>query len=176
MTEVVAWIGLGSNLDDPARQVNTALAALDRLPQSRLLACSGLYRSAPMGPQDQPDYMNAVAGLETALPAGALLEALQAIEQAHARVRGEHWGPRTLDLDILLYGDDVIDSPQLSVPHPGLAQRNFVLAPLAEIAPQLSVPGLGSVQVLRDALDNAGLERVADAEWQATAPGPDVTG
>ncbi len=175
MTEVVAWIGLGSNLDDPARQVNTALTALDGLPQSRLLACSGLYRSPPMGPQDQPDYINAVASLKTALPAEALLEALQSIEQAHARVRGEHWGPRTLDLDILLYGDDIIESPRLSVPHPGLAQRHFVLTPLAEIAPQLSVPGLGNVQVLRDRLGNEGLERVADAEWHASASGPDGT-
>ncbi len=175
MTEVVAWIGLGSNLDDPVRQVNTALVALDSLPQSRLLACSGLYRSAPMGPQDQPDYINAVAGLKTTLPAVALLDALQAIEQDHARVRGEHWGPRTLDLDILLYGDDIIESPRLSVPHPGLAQRNFVLAPLAEITPQLSVPGLGKVQVLRDRLGNEGLVRVAEAEWQAGASGSEGT-
>ena len=174
MTDVVAWIGLGSNLDNPVRQVNTALAALDDLPKSRLRACSGLYRSAPMGPQDQPDYINAVAALDTALSAPALLEALQGIEQAHARVRGRHWGPRTLDLDILLYGDAVIDSPTLSVPHPGLATRNFVLAPLAEIAPRLTVPGLGEVQHLRDAVSHADLVRVADAEWPAAAPGPDV--
>ena len=175
MTDVVAWVGLGSNLDDPVRQVNTALATLDQLPQSRLLACSGLYRSAPMGPQDQPDYINAVAGVETALSAEALLEALQAIEQAHARVRGEHWGPRTLDLDILLYGDEIIETPRLTVPHPGIAERNFVLVPLTELAPQLSVPGLGRVQVLRDAVSNKGLKRVADAEWQSTAPGSEVT-
>jgi len=175
MTDVVAWVGLGSNLDDPVTQVNAALAALGQLPQSRVLACSGLYRSAPMGPQDQPDYINAVAGLETALSAEALLEALQDIEQAHARVRGEHWGPRTLDLDILLYGDEVIETPHLTVPHPGIAERNFVLAPLAELAPQLSVPGLGKVQVLRDAVSNKGLKRVADAEWQSVAPGSDVT-
>lgn len=174
MTDVVVWIGLGSNLGDPAKQVNTAVASLDRLPQSRLLACSGLYRSAPMGPQDQPDYINAVAGVETALPAEVLLENLQSIEQAHARVRGEHWGPRTLDLDILLYGDEIIKTQRLTVPHPGIADRNFVLAPLAELAPQLSVPGLSTVQVLRDAVSNEGLERVADAEWHAAVPGPDM--
>ena len=118
-----------------------------------------------MGPQDQPDYINAVAGVETALSAEALLEGLQAIEQAHARVRTGHWGPRTLDLDILLYGDDTIERPQLTVPHPGIVERNFVLVPLSELAPRLSVPGLGVVQDLRDAAGDEGLERVADAEW-----------
>lgn len=176
MTDVVAWIGLGSNLDDPLRQVNTGLVELDRLSQSRLLACSGLYRSAPMGPQDQPDYINAVASVETALSAEGLLEALQAIEQAHRRIRHEHWGPRTLDLDILLYGDKVVDTPLLNVPHPGLAERNFVLVPLAEIAPQLSVPGLGRLSLLLEAVNNEGLERVADAEWHGTVPDPDVSG
>jgi 2-amino-4-hydroxy-6-hydroxymethyldihydropteridine diphosphokinase len=175
MTEVVAWIGLGSNLDDPCKQVNTALAELDGLPQTHLLACSGLYRSPPMGPQDQPDYINAVAGIGTELSAEALLAALQAIEQAHRRVRGQHWGPRTLDLDILLYGDEVIDVPHLKVPHPGLAERNFVLVPLAELAPQLTVPGLGEVQTLRNAASNEGLERIGDAEWQATTADPDVS-
>lgn len=175
MTECVAWVGLGSNLDDPVRQVNSALAEIDRIPQSRLLACSGLYRSAPMGPQDQPDYINAVASVETSLPAEALLDALQSIEQAHQRVRGEHWGPRTLDLDILLYGNEVIDSPRLAVPHAGLAERNFVLAPLAELAPQLSVPGLGKVQRLLDEINMEGLERVADTEWHPPAPDPGVT-
>lgn len=173
MTDVVAWIGLGSNLNDPARQVNTALAELDRLPQSRLLACSGLYRSAPMGPQDQPDYINAVAGLVTALQASALLDALQAIEQAHRRVRGEHWGPRTLDLDILLYGADRIDTPALKVPHPGMADRNFVLLPLAEVVPQLMVPGLGDIEALCHAVGDSGLERIGDAEWHPAAPDMD---
>jgi 2-amino-4-hydroxy-6-hydroxymethyldihydropteridine diphosphokinase len=175
MTEVVAWIGLGSNLDDPRKQVNTALAELDRLSQSRLLACSGLYRSAPMGPQDQPDYINAVASMETALSAEALLDALQTIEQAHRRVHREHWGPRTLDLDILLYGDEVIDTPRLKVPHPGMAGRNFVLVPLAELAPRLSVPGLGEVQALLSAVSDEGLERTGDAEWRTSTPDPDVS-
>ncbi len=172
MSSVVAWIGLGSNLEDPCRQVNSAFAELGQLPQSRLRACSGLYRSAPMGPQDQPDYINAVAALETDLSAELLLTALQSIEQAHRRVRGEHWGPRTLDLDILLYGDEVIDTPQLTVPHPGIGERNFVLAPLAELAPALSIPGLGVVRVLCDAADQAGLERVADAPCPPPAPDP----
>lgn len=176
MNDVVAWVGLGSNLDDPATQLNTAIAELDQLPQSRLFACSGLYRSAPMGPQDQPDYFNAVAGVETGLSAEALLEGLQTIEQMHARIRARHWGPRTLDLDILLYGDDVINSPHLTVPHPGIARRNFVLVPLSEIEPQLIVPGLGAVQVLRDTIGDEGLKRVADAKWHSTAPDPDLTG
>jgi len=174
MTSIVAWIGLGSNLDDPCGQVNSAFAELGQLPQSRLKACSGLYRSAPMGPPDQPDYINAVAALETGLSAEALLTALQSIEQAHRRVRGEHWGPRTLDLDILLYGDEVIDRPQLTVPHPGIGERNFVLAPLAELAPALSIPGLGVVKVLRDAAGDAGLERVADAQSPSRVPDTDV--
>ncbi len=174
MTEVMAWVGLGSNLSDPVKQVNTALAELDQLPQSRLLMCSGLYRSAPMGPKDQPDYINAVAGLMTALSAGVLLEALQAIEKAHRRVRGEHWGPRTLDLDILLYGNGIIDTRHLKVPHPGMAERNFVLVPLLEVAPQLSVPGLGEVQTLRNAVSDNGLERIGNAEWHVAAPGPEV--
>jgi len=176
MTDVVAWIGLGSNLNDPLKQVNTALVALDRLPQSRLLACSGLYRSAPMGPQNQPDYINAVASIETTLSAEGLLDALQRIEQVHQRAPAERWGPRTLDLDILLYGDENIHTPRLNVPHPGMAKRNFVLTPLAELAPQLSVPGLGEVQALRDILTNEGLERVGDAEWRAIASDPDVKG
>ncbi len=138
-----AYIGLGSNLADPQAQLQRAITELAQLPQSQLLAQSSLYRSAPMGPQDQPDYLNAVVALETALPPLALLAELQTVEAAHQRVRGERWGPRTLDLDLLLYADRTIDLPALTVPHPGLYERNFVLYPLAEIAPGLEIPGLG---------------------------------
>ena len=166
MTEVSAFIGLGSNLDDPRRQVRTALAELAELPASRVSAVSSLYRSAPLQgadvPQGQPDYINAVARLESALTAEALLDALQAIETRHGRMRNAHWGPRTLDLDILLYGDMRIDTPRLRVPHPGLAERNFVLQPLAEIAPDLDIPGLGPLRELLARCPRTELERLAE--------------
>lgn len=162
MPEVVAYIGLGSNLENPQMQVETAMNELDGLPQTELRARSSLYRSAPMGPQDQPDFINAVACLETALPADALLRGLQAIERKHGRARSRHWGPRTLDLDILLYGKDMIDTEQLKIPHPGIAQRNFVLYPLAEIDNRLDIPGLGELQALLHQCSDAGLTRLAE--------------
>jgi len=129
-----AYIALGSNLQDPATQLRSAVTAINQLPDSRVERTSSIYRSAPLGTTAQPDYLNAVLLLATALPPLRLLEALQQIEQAQGRVRGERWGPRTLDLDILLYGDQKIDSPRLSVPHPAMKQRNFVLYPLFEIS------------------------------------------
>ena len=168
MTEVSAFIGLGSNLEDPRRQVNTALHELAGLAATRVSAASSLYRSAPMvrpgRPANQPAYINAVARLETSLSAEALLDALQAIEAGHGRVRsGERWGPRTLDLDILLYGDARIDTARLSVPHPGLAERNFVLYPLAEIVPALEIPGLGALRDLVLQCPVAELEKLPEA-------------
>lgn len=138
-TTHTAYIGLGSNLDDPRRQVETALAELGRLPRSHLKAASSLYQSRPLGPP-QPDYINAVAALETDLAPLELLDQLQSLEERHRRVRVERWGPRTLDLDLLLYDDQVIDQPRLQVPHPELHRRAFVLYPLAEIAPDLALP------------------------------------
>ncbi|MET4162507.1 2-amino-4-hydroxy-6-hydroxymethyldihydropteridine diphosphokinase [Marinobacterium sp. MBR-111] len=135
-----AWIGLGSNLEDPLAQVSTALQELTQLPDTTLAARSSLYRSDPVGPPGQPDYINAVAALDTRLEPEALLDALQAIEQMHQRVRKIHWGPRTLDLDLLLYGDQVISTPRLIVPHAYMTERNFVLWPLAELAPELILP------------------------------------
>lgn len=135
-----AYIGLGSNLDNPRRQVERALEALDRLPLTRCRETSRLYASRPVGPQDQPDFVNAVARLDTALSPLALLDQLQALEQRQRRVRSRHWGPRTLDLDLLLYDDEVIDHPRLRVPHAQMHQRGFVLVPLAEIAPTLVLP------------------------------------
>lgn len=158
-----AFIGLGSNLAGPREQVRRALDELVELPACRLSAASSLYSSRPMGPQDQPDYINAVARLDTDLAPEALLDALQAIEAEHRRVRGgERWGPRTLDLDLLIYADRIIDTPRLRVPHPGLPERAFVLYPLAEIAPELTVPGLGSLAALLARCDNDGLQRLED--------------
>lgn len=152
-----AYIGLGSNLANPRQQVAQALLALAAIPQTQLLASSPLYRSAPIGPGVQPDYVNAVALLETALNPLALLDALQAIEQDHQRVRIEHWGPRTLDLDILLLDQLQIESERLKVPHPYLRQRNFVLYPLADISPELHLPDGTSLQQLMAQCPRAGL-------------------
>lgn len=143
MPLVNAYIGLGSNLagnlGGPTAQLQRAVRELADLPHSHLTAASPFYRSVAIGPA-QPDYINAVACLQTSLAPLALLDHLQALERAHQRVRLEHWGPRTLDLDLLLYGDQAIDLPRLQVPHPYLKQRNFVLYPLAVIAPDLVLP------------------------------------
>jgi 2-amino-4-hydroxy-6-hydroxymethyldihydropteridine diphosphokinase len=143
LKRVTAYVGLGSNLEQPREQVLAAFAELERLPETRLVARSTLYRSAPLGYADQPDFVNAVARLETGLAPERLLAALHAIEARHARRRSVPDAPRTLDLDLLLYGDAVIATPALAVPHPRMHERAFVLAPLAEIDPQASVPGRG---------------------------------
>lgn len=139
-TLTLAYIGLGSNLEDPKQQVVQAIEELRDIPETRLVTCSSIYRSDPVGPAGQPDYINAVAALETSLAPHALLDQLQAIENSHQRKRIQHWGPRTLDLDLLLYGNEVIDDERLNVPHPWMRERSFVLWPLAEIAPQLIFP------------------------------------
>lgn len=158
---VPAYVGLGSNLDDPVRQVRAALAALAALPRTRLIASSALYRNPPMGPPEQPDFVNAVAGLLTALPALALLHGLQSIEDAQGRRRdGPRWGPRTLDLDLLIYGDTQLRSEALTLPHPGLAERTFVLVPLLEVAPGLRIPGGDRIALLAAATDGGGLARL----------------
>lgn len=149
---VVAYIGLGANLDDPVARVTAARASLQQHPDIRVLAFSRLYRSVPMGPAGQPDYINAVMAVETELAPLPLLHVLQSVENQHGRVRtGERWGPRTLDLDLLLYGEEHIESNELRVPHPGIAEREFVLIPLFEIAPMLDIPGLGRIGALIDA-------------------------
>ncbi len=153
-TERAAYVALGANLDDPAAQIDAALAALAALPDTRLVARSRLYRTPAWGPVVQPDYLNAVAELATDLAPRALLDALLAIERALGRDRrGERYGPRRIDLDLLVHGDARIDEPGLALPHPRLAERAFVLVPLAEIAPALEVPGLGRVDALLAALD-----------------------
>jgi len=143
---ITAYIGLGSNLANPAEQIKSARTAITRIAGVQELAFSSLYHSAPMGPQDQPDYVNAVICVATDLPPIDLLRCLQRIENDHGRVRKtERWGARTLDLDVLIYGDQLIEHPDLIVPHPGLTDRAFVLYPLFEIAPQLVVPGKGNI-------------------------------
>ena len=143
-----AFVGLGANLGEPEAQVRRALAALAELPGTRLLAASSLYRSAPVGVVAQPDFINAVARIETAVTARALLQALLAAEARFGRRREFPGAPRTLDLDLLLYGDRVIDEPELVVPHPRMHERAFVLAPLAEIAPDIAIPGKGRAAAL----------------------------
>ncbi|MDY0927367.1 2-amino-4-hydroxy-6-hydroxymethyldihydropteridine diphosphokinase [Pantoea trifolii] len=139
MTRV--YLALGSNLADPLHQVDAALAALDAIPHTTRIATSSLYRTPPYGPPDQPDYLNAVVELETTLEADALLDHTQRIELEHGRVRkAERWGPRTLDLDIMLFGNETISKPRLTVPHYDMHNRAFMLVPLLEIAPQLTLP------------------------------------
>lgn len=157
---MLAYIGLGSNLDDPLAQVQSAIMELENIPQTNVQATSALYRSKAIGPGEQPDYINAAALLNTELTPIELLDALQALEQAHRRVRREHWGPRTLDLDILLLDQLTIDSERLKVPHPYLTQRNFVLYPLADITPALILPDGTALNELLTQCPQNGLERL----------------
>jgi 2-amino-4-hydroxy-6-hydroxymethyldihydropteridine diphosphokinase len=158
---VKAYIGLGSNMARPAEQLSSALQALSILPLSRLLRASSFYVSKPMGPQDQPDYVNAVAELHTALGPLALLHALQDIESQQGRERkGQRWGPRTLDLDLLLYGQQSIEHSDLVVPHYGIKERAFVLLPLAEIAIDLELPCGAKVSELVRNCDAGSLEKL----------------
>lgn len=153
----LAYIGIGSNLDDPEKQVRAAIDALQRLPQSAFVRASRLYRTAPWGKTDQPAFVNAAAAIATQLPPRELLDALLAIERAHGRERdGERWGPRVIDLDILVYGDARIDEAGLRVPHPHLGERAFVLLPLADLDPNLEIPGQGRVDALLARVDATG--------------------
>jgi 2-amino-4-hydroxy-6-hydroxymethyldihydropteridine diphosphokinase len=156
-----AFIGLGANLGDPRRSVEEALAEIAALPQTRLLRRSSLYRTAPVD-AGGPDYVNAVAGVETALSPFELLRALLAIEQAHGRQRSVRNAPRTLDLDLLLHGDTIIETPELTLPHPRLHQRAFVLEPLLEVAPGLVVDGLGELEPRRRAAAGQRIEKLPD--------------
>ncbi len=153
---VTAYVALGSNLDGPRARVEHGFAALATLAHATLHARSRLYRTPPWGMREQPDFVNAVAKLETTLSPRALLDALLGIETRAGRSRGTPNGPRTLDLDLLLYGGAVIEVPGLTVPHPRLAERAFVLLPLADLAPGLEVPGRGRVADLLARVDAAG--------------------
>jgi 2-amino-4-hydroxy-6-hydroxymethyldihydropteridine diphosphokinase len=155
-----AFVGLGANLGDPQGQLRRALLALAGLPGTRLVAASSLYRSAPVGHAAQPDFVNAVAEIETRLGAQALLGELLATEARFGRVRTFPNAPRTLDLDLLLYGDRVIAEPGLIVPHPRMHERAFVLAPLAEIAPDIAIPGKGRARALLAACSDQKIEKI----------------
>lgn len=162
-TAVTAYIGLGSNLADPAAQVRAGLAALARLEETRVEACSSLYRTAPVGKREQPDFINAVCRVLTAQAPEALMRRLLEIERAHGRVRrGDPGGPRTLDLDLLLFGDRAMATAELTVPHPRLHERAFVLYPLQEIAPDLVIPGRGAVRELLAACAGQRVEKLKD--------------
>lgn len=158
----VAYIGLGANLGDPPAQLREALQRLAALGQLR--AVSRFYRSTAVGPGPQPDYCNAACRLDSSLAPSALMRELLAIEQAMGRVRGEKWGPRLIDLDLLHVAGEQCASAELELPHPGIARRNFVLRPLADIAPELSLPGIGRVVVAARTIGSAGL-----AVWQFPA-------
>ena len=154
------FIGLGSNLADPIQQVLMAIETLQTLPETKVLKKSSLYSSPPMGPQDQPDYINAVVELDSTLSPHKLLKQLQSIEQQQGRVRIRHWGERTLDLDIIVYAKQEISDEQLHIPHKGLADRSFVLYPLVEIAPVLTIPKFGTVGDLVQNCPRSGLNKI----------------
>ncbi|WP_324723568.1 2-amino-4-hydroxy-6-hydroxymethyldihydropteridine diphosphokinase [Lelliottia sp. JS-SCA-14] len=150
----LAYIAIGSNLASPLEQVNAAVQALSEIPQSRLVAVSAFYRTPPLGPQDQPDYLNAAVVLETALDAETLLDNTQRIELQQGRQRkAERWGPRTLDLDIMLFGDEVIHTERLTVPHYDMKNRGFMLWPLFEVAPELTFPTGESLKAILQQLN-----------------------
>ncbi len=157
-----AYVGLGSNLQSPGRQIEDAFGLLEQIADSLLVRRSSIYRSAPFGGVEQPDFINAAASLLTRLPPMELLRELQAIENQQGRERGDvRWGPRTLDLDLLVYSDRTLNEPDLTVPHPGIAERNFVLLPLREIAPGLVIPGLGELAKIDVSLDEPKISRIA---------------
>lgn len=156
-----AYVGVGSNLSDPAAQVRRAFAALAKLPGSRLVASSPLYRTQPFGEVVQPAFVNAAAGLLTQRTPEELLADLRALERTLGREPPrERWGPRVIDLDLLVLGRESRATAELTLPHAGIAERDFVLYPLGDIAPDLDVPGLGRVAVLRERVANRGIERL----------------
>jgi 2-amino-4-hydroxy-6-hydroxymethyldihydropteridine diphosphokinase len=156
-----AFVGIGSNLDDPRSHVLNALRELDELPHTRVVSRSSLYRTAPLGHAAQPDFINAVARLETGLPAERLLAELQEIEARHGRERSFPNAPRTLDLDVLLFGNVQMRTAGLQIPHPRMHERAFVLQPLLEILPEAAIPGLGPARLLLPGLKNQKTERIA---------------
>ena len=156
----IAYVALGANLGDPSATIRAAFGALANLPESRVVHCSSLYRTAPVGNTEQPEFINAVAALETTLAPESLLDALFDIEARFGRIRAEKNGPRTLDLDLLLYNNQQLNLPRLTLPHPRLHLRAFVLYPLAELAPDLQLPGRGSIAAWLPAVANQGISRL----------------
>ncbi len=157
---MIAYLGIGANLGDAVANVDDAIARISALPDTRLLACSGKYRTAPIDSSGD-DYINAVACVDTELGAPDLLAALHGIELAHGRERPYRNAPRTLDLDILLYGDAIIDQPSLHVPHPRMHHRAFVIVPLLEIAPDIAIPRLGPASAFLPAVQDQGISKIA---------------
>jgi|SRR5580704_977577 2-amino-4-hydroxy-6-hydroxymethyldihydropteridine diphosphokinase len=158
-----AYVGIGSNLEQPLEQVRRAFAALAKLALTRLECRSSLYESEPMGPAEQPRYINAVAGLLTQLELRPLFEDLRTLElQLGKQSPPVRWGPRSIDLDLLMYGQQCVQDPDLTLPHPGIVQRNWVLYPLREVAPELTIPGRGRVNRLAASADSAGIWRLND--------------
>ncbi len=155
---VPAYVAIGANLGDALASAQAAFVKLGELPRTRVIACSRLYRSQPLGPQDQPDFVNGAAGLLTQLTAAELLGALKNLERAMGRATPiVRWGPRVIDLDLSVFGAERIESDELTVPHPGVPVRNFVLYPLLDIAPELDVPGLGTIRELAARVSSDGL-------------------
>ncbi len=162
--ETRAWLGLGGNLGGPRAAMATALQALDTSDHVRVVAVSSLYSTLPWGRTDQPDFLNAVAEVATSLDARGLLELCLETERSLKRVRAERWGPRVIDMDVLVFGDEAIDEEGLVVPHPRMAERAFVMVPLAEIAPELKIQEQSAAAVAAG-LDRAGIELIAPPSW-----------
>ncbi|GJM04283.1 MAG: 2-amino-4-hydroxy-6-hydroxymethyldihydropteridine pyrophosphokinase [marine bacterium B5-7] len=162
---ITVYIGLGSNLGgdrvSPDQNISSAIDAFGEIQSTQMISASSFYESKPVGPQDQDNYINAIVKLETDLDAIALLDRLQGIENDHGRERKQHWGPRTLDLDILLFGDQVIHNERLTIPHPEICNRPFVLVPLAEIEPECVIPEKGLVTDLVSKIDQTGLKLIS---------------
>jgi 2-amino-4-hydroxy-6-hydroxymethyldihydropteridine diphosphokinase len=156
-----AYVGLGANLGEPRRQLTEAIIAMSGLPETRLAGHSSFYRTAPVGYEDQPEFLNAVAALDTRLAPGVLLEGLQGIERRHGRERSFPDAPRTLDLDLLVFGDEQIKRPGLTLPHPRMHERAFVLRPLLELDPEISIPGKGKAGAFLAACASQKIERIA---------------
>lgn len=161
---VLTFIGLGSNLEEPLRQITRATVRLRQLPNSVFCRASSCYRSRPLGPDSQPDYINRVVSVKTMLSPEQLLDCLQDIENEQGRVRSDHWGPRVIDLDILLYGEHTMNTKRLIIPHKGIKDREFVLYPLAEIAPHLILPGGEKISALKEDCPHNGIVNVGNAE------------
>ena len=154
------YIGLGSNIEQPYLQIKKAMMALDNLSGTKVLSNSGYFTSKPMGPEDQPDYVNAVVEIQTTMEAAELLQQCQLIEQQQGRIKNRHWGERTIDLDILLYADQKIDTSDLTVPHPGICQRDFVYLPLLKINSEIEVPAKGMLHDIVQSAESQTLKKL----------------
>ena len=165
MKSSIVYIGLGSNIQQPEQQIKLAIDALDDLPMSDVIRDSGYFKSHPMGPEDQPDYVNAVVELNTSLAAVELLQHCQHIEQQQGRVKLRHWGERCIDLDILLYGDQQIQTQNLTVPHPGITLRDFVFMPLLKLTPDIKIPGVGRLDDITQSHKAQLHKEAADADY-----------